>query len=40
MKKLLIFDAYGTLISTGNGSIEATKKILVLRPSQLDIQLT
>ena len=28
MKKAIIFDAYGTLISTGNGSIIASKKIL------------
>lgn len=28
MKKLLIFDAYGTLISTGNGSINAAEKIV------------
>jgi len=29
-KKLLIFDAYGTLISTGNGSVRAAEKILSL----------
>ena len=28
MIKAIIFDAYGTLISTGNGSVEATRKIL------------
>ena len=27
-KKALIFDMYGTLVSTGNGSVMATKKIL------------
>ena len=31
-KKLLIFDAYGTLISTGDGSIKAAEKILLLSP--------
>ncbi len=36
MKQLLIFDAYGTLISTGNGSIEATKKILSLQEKEID----
>lgn len=30
MLKAIIFDAYGTLISTGSGSIEATQKILAL----------
>lgn len=35
-KKLLIFDVYGTLISTGNGSIEATKKILALQDKEID----
>lgn len=30
MIKAIIFDAYGTLISTGNGSVEAAKKILAL----------
>ena len=30
MKKLLIFDAYGTLISTGSGSVGAAEKILLL----------
>ena len=36
MKKLLIFDAYGTLISTGNGSIQATEKILALQDKHID----
>jgi len=35
-KRLLIFDAYGTLISTGNGSIEATKKILSLQDKEIE----
>lgn len=35
-KKLLIFDVYGTLISTGNGSIEATGKILALQDKEID----
>lgn len=30
MIKAIIFDAFGTLISTGNGSVEATAKILKL----------
>ena len=30
MIKAIIFDAYGTLISTGNGSVEAAEKILAL----------
>lgn len=30
MIKALIFDAYGTLISTGNGSVDAARKILLL----------
>ena len=29
MVKNIIFDAYGTVLSTGGGSIEATQKILV-----------
>lgn len=33
MKKLLIFDAYGTLISTGKGSLAAAEKILSLSQS-------
>ena len=36
MKKLLIFDAYGTLISTGTGSIDSTKKILALQDKDID----
>ncbi len=36
MKKLLIFDAYGTLISTGNGSIKAAEKILSLQEKPID----
>ena len=36
MKKLLIFDAYGTLISTGKDSLEATKKILALQEKEID----
>jgi len=28
MIKGVFFDCYGTIISTGNGSVEATKKIL------------
>ena len=27
MKKCIIFDVYGTLISTGTGSVDATQKI-------------
>ena len=36
MLKALIFDCYGTLISTGNGSVEATKEILNNIGSNLD----
>ena len=36
MKKLLIFDAYGTLISTGTGSIDSCKKILALQDQKID----
>lgn len=36
MKKLLIFDAFGTLISTGSGSITATRKILALQDREID----
>lgn len=36
MKKAIIFDVYGTLISTGNGSIKAVKEIL----NQFDLQIT
>lgn len=35
MERLLIFDAYGTLISTGTGSIEATKKYYPYRKKRL-----
>lgn len=38
MKKLLIFDAYGTLISTGTGSLAAVKKILALQPQTVDAE--
>lgn len=38
MKKLLIFDAYGTLISTGKGSLAAVRKILALQPQQIDAE--
>ena len=30
MIKAILFDAYGTLLSTGNGSVEAAEKILVM----------
>jgi 2-haloalkanoic acid dehalogenase type II len=36
MIKALIFDCYGTLISTGNGSIEASRKILNNLNSNID----
>lgn len=36
MKKLLIFDAYGTLLSTGSGSVDAVRKILALQPQAID----
>ncbi len=36
LKKLLIFDVYGTIISTGTGSIDATKKILSLHDKEID----
>jgi 2-haloalkanoic acid dehalogenase type II len=36
MIKVLIFDCYGTIISTGNGSIEATKNILKNLKSDID----
>lgn len=36
LKKLLIFDAYGTLISTGKGSLNATKEILSLQNKTID----
>ena len=34
--KLIIFDVYGTLISTGTGSIDAAKKILSLQTKQIN----
>lgn len=34
--KLIIFDAYGTLISTGTGSLDATKKILDLQDKKIN----
>lgn len=34
--KLIIFDAYGTLISTGRGSLDATKKILDLQDKKIN----
>lgn len=36
MKKLLIFDAYGTLLSTGRGSVTACEKILSLQDKSID----
>jgi beta-phosphoglucomutase-like phosphatase (HAD superfamily) len=36
MIKALIFDCYGTLISTGNGSVEASRKILSKVKSNID----
>jgi len=36
MKRLLIFDVYGTLISTGNGSLNAVKKILSLQEKEIE----
>lgn len=36
MKKLLIFDAYGTLICTGTGSIDSCKEILSLQEKDID----
>ena len=36
MKKLLIFDAYGTLFSTGTGSVDAARKILKLQEQCID----
>ena len=38
MIKNIIFDVYGTLISTGNGSIEATRKILNLKKVNLSAE--
>ena len=34
--KLIIFDVYGTLISTGTGSLDAAKKILALQDKDID----
>lgn len=34
--KLLIFDVYGTLISTGTGSLDAVKRILALQDKDID----
>ena len=34
--KLIIFDAYGTLISTGTGSLDAVRKILSLLEKDID----
>lgn len=39
MKKLIIFDAYGTLITTGTGSLDAAAKILSLAGSSLQPEL-
>lgn len=36
MKKLLIFDAYGTLLSTGHGSVSACEQILALQDKPID----
>jgi 2-haloalkanoic acid dehalogenase type II len=36
MKKLLIFDAYGTLISTGTGSVDSTRRILELQEQKIE----
>lgn len=33
--KLIIFDVYGTLISTGTGSLDAVKKILALQDKDI-----
>lgn len=35
-EKIIIFDVYGTLISTGTGSLDATKKILALQKKEID----
>ena len=34
--KLIIFDVYGTLISTGTGSLDAVKKILALQDRDIN----
>lgn len=39
MKKLIIFDAYGTLISTGTGSLDAVRRILELAECKADPEL-
>ena len=36
MKQLLIFDAYGTLLSTGRGSVAACEQILALQEGNID----
>ncbi|MBQ3880204.1 MAG: HAD family hydrolase [Oscillospiraceae bacterium] len=36
MKKLLIFDAFGTLLSTGTGSVDACRKILAKQEKAID----
>ena len=36
MKKLLIFDVYGTLISTGTSSVDSCEKILSLQDQNID----
>ena len=36
MKQLLIFDAYGTLLSTGRGSVAACEQILALQDKNID----
>ncbi len=36
MKKAIIFDVYGTLVSTGTGSVDATRKILDKHNIELD----
>lgn len=36
MKKAIIFDVYGTLVSTGTGSVDATRKILEKHRINLD----
>ncbi len=38
MRQLLIFDAYGTLISTGNGSVSAARSILALQEKDIDTE--
>lgn len=37
MKKLLIFDAYGTLFSTGTGSLDAVADILRLQDKEISV---